>query len=261
MTGTELWLVADAAEVLGADSAAPELAILDSTTRPQLQQAVLAGVSLMQTRCHHMVSSDGADVLSAFAGDFDDHPTLAYSGDTGPQLPTTPNPKDGLEWDISDAYRLPIVFRSVYETQKATGVSFPTRNDLVALANSYVHRAFAGNWQLPVFNNFTDGWNGWDAFDPAASFGWPPHQYCNTMQSPPDCLAPAALVGWGQLDFANPELAALTQSLVNLAYDDSAATLSFKNQYYHSGTPYSVTNGVYPWLMICVVGDAAERLP
>jgi hypothetical protein len=261
MTGGELWLVADAAEVLGADAAAPELAILDSTTRPQLQQAVLAGVSLMQARCHHMVATDGADVLSAFAGDYDDHSSTEYAGDTGPQMPTAPNPMDGLEWDVSDAYRFPIVFRSVYETQSATGVTFPTPNDLVALANSYVHRAFTGNWQLPIFNNFMDGWNGWDCFDPTIPFGWPPYQYCNSMQSPPDCNSHGAMVGWGQLDFVNPELAALTQSLVSLAYDDSPATLSFKNQYYYSGTPYSVTGGVYPWLMISVVGDGAERLP
>jgi len=262
MTDTELWLVADSAEVLGADAAAPELAILDSTTRPQLQQAVQAGVSLMQARCLHTVSPDGADVLSAFAGDLNDYSTLAYAGDTGPDVPVTPNPKDGLSWDISHAYRLPIVFRSLYETRQATGVAFPARNDVVALANTYVHLAYNGNSALPAFTNFLDGWNGWfDVGDVSLPNGYPPYQYCQALQSPSNCLMAGALLGWGQLDSVNPQMAKLTQDLVNLAYDDSPAAVAFKNQYYWFAGPYAASAGMYPWLMIYVIGDSAERLP
>jgi hypothetical protein len=262
MTDTELWLVADAAEVLGADAAAPELAILDSTTRPQLQQALLAGVSLMQARCQHTVSPDGADVLSAFAGDMDDYPTLAYTGDTGPEAPATPNPKYGLSWDISHAYRFPIVFRSLYETRQATGATFPTLNDVVALANTYLHLAFNGNSELPAFTNFLNGWNGWfDVGDSSLPDGYPPYPYCNASQSPSNCLLAGALLGWGQLGSLNPQLATLMQELVNLAYDDSPSAEAFKDQYYWYAGPYSASAGVYPLLMIDVVGDSAERLP
>jgi hypothetical protein len=261
MTDMELWLVADSAEVLGADAAAPELAILNDDTRAQLQEAVLAGVSLMQARCHHKVSPDGTDVLSAFPGDSDGHPELAYSGDTGPQVPTAPNPKYGLAWDISHGYRFPIVFRSLYETRNATGAPFPTLNDLVALANSYVHLAFTGNSQLPAFNNFLDGWNGWYDVGGSIPDGYPPYQYCDAMQTPINCLAAGAVQGWGQLAFANPDLATLEQNLVTLAYDDSPNTVAFKDQHYRYGGPYSVDADLYPWLMIYVVGDSAERLP
>ena len=262
MTDTELWLVADSAEVLGADAAAPELAILDSSSRAQLQQAVLAGVSLMQARCHHVVAPDGADVLSAFAGDLDDYPTLAYTADTGPAVPTAPNPQAGLMWDIDHSYRFPIVFRSLYETQSATGAGFPKLNDLVALANTYVHLAFNGDAQLPAFSNFLDGSDGWfDVGDPSLADGYPPEQYCNALQSPINCLTAGAVQGWGELAFANPNLAKLTQNLVDLAYDDSPATIAFKDQHYTYVEPYSVQSGQYPWLMIYVVGDSAERLP
>ena len=61
-----------------------------------------------------------------------------------PKCPPTRNPKYGLGWDISHAYRFPIVFRSLYETRQATGATFPTLNDLVALANGYVHLALSG---------------------------------------------------------------------------------------------------------------------
>jgi hypothetical protein len=261
MQDTELWLVADSAEVIGADAAAPELSILNSTTRAQLQQAVLAGVSLMQARCHHEVSADGADVLSVFAGDYDDYSSVAYSSYTGPQLPTTPDPMYGLSWDVSHSYRFPIVFRSLYETRGATGATFPALNDLVALANTYVHLTFTGNPKLPVFNNFLDGWNGWfDVDDPSLS-GYPPEEYCNSSQTPNNCLTPGAVQGWGQLAFANPNLANLIQDVVNLAYDDSPETVTFKNQHYYYTEPYSVNGAVYPWLMIWIAGDSAERLP
>ena len=261
MTDMELWLVADSADVLGADAAAPELAILNDSTRAQLLEAVLAGDSLIAARCHHAVSPDGADVLSTFAGEFDDHPNYAYAAATGPELPAAPDPKSGLSWDIDGSYRLPIVFRSLYETRKATGAPFPTLNDLVALANSYVHLAFNGNTQLPAFNNFLDGWNGWFRVgDPSIPDGYPPDQYCDATHSPIDCLTAGAVQGWGQLAFANPDLATLYQNLVNLAYDDSAETVAFKNQHYWYGGPYSANAEVYPWLMIYVVGDSAERL-
>ena len=262
MTDTMLWLVADSAEVLGADAAAPDLAILDNTDRRQLRRAVLAGVSLMHARCPHLVSPDGADVLSLFAGDYDDHPDYAYAGDTGPDQPSVPNPKYGLSWDISHSYRFPIVFRSLYETRNATGANFPTLNDLVALGNSCFHLAFTGNSRLPAFKNFLDGWNGWFEVGYASiPNGYPPEQYCDSAKSPNNCLTGGALQGWGQLAFANPNLASLMQSLINLAYDDSLPTTAFKDQHYYYGAPYSIIGDTYPVFMIWVVGDSAERLP
>lgn len=53
------------------------------------------------------------------------------------------------------------------------------------------------------------------------------------------------------------------QDLVNLAYDDSPAATAFKNQHYWYGGDYTMNGGdeaLYPWLMIYVVGDSAERL-
>ena len=262
MTDTELWLVADAAEVIGADAAAPELAILNDQSRAQLQEAVQAGVGLMRARCQHVVSSDGNDVLSAFAGDYDDDPDYAYTGSTSENIPNGPDPRPGVAWDISHSYRLPLVFRSLYETRAATGATFPTRYDLISLANSYIHLAFNGDLQQPDFNNFLDGTNGWLSVGEAGiPGGYPPHQYCQAGQSPNNCLIPGGLQGWGQLAFLNPQLASLSQALVDLAYDDSSGTVAFKDQhYYYQGGHYSANADLYPWLMIYVVGDSAELL-
>jgi len=263
MTDIELWLVADSAEVLEANYAAPDLNILDSNSKLQLQQAVIAGVALMQARCHHAVSPDGADVLSAFAGDYDDHPDYAYSAITTSAQPPSPEQKRGLGWDISHAYRLPIIFRTLYETRAATGVSFPQMNDLVALANSYVHLAFNGNETLPAFNNYIDGWNGWFAVEePSIQNGYPPYQSCQAGQDPDNCLTAGTMQGWGELAYINPSLASLSQTLINLAYDDSSATAAFKAQHYtYAGQQYSANSGTYPLLMVYVAADSAERLP
>ncbi len=261
MTDTELWMISDAAEVLGADAAAPELNILDPTDRQQLQKAVLAGTTLMQSRCHHTTAPDGADVLSAFAGDYDDYPDYAYAAFTTPTVPTSPGQKYGLSWDISHSYRLPIVFRSLYETRSATGASFPARQDLVALANNYVHLAFNGDWQLPDFNNFLDGWDGWFRVGYSSiPGGYPPHKYCNAMQNPNNCLIAGGLQGWGQLAFANPDLATLSQAVVDLAFDSAPQDATFKDQHYFYNGHYNVSHDSYPQLLIYVVGDNAERL-
>ena len=263
MTYMELWFVADSAEVLAADNAAPELNILNSDSRAKLHQAVMAGDALIQARCHHAVSPDGADVLSAFAGDYDDHPDYAYSAITTPEQPSAPAAKEGVGWDSSHSYRLPVIFRTLYETRGTTGISFPALSDVVALGNSYVHLAFNGNSELPAFNNFIDGWNGWFQVEtPSIISGYPPYQGCQATQNPDNCLTPGTLQGWGELATVNPDLAALSQRLVNLAYDDSPATVSFKDQhYFYAGQHYSANSGTYPLLMVYVAGDSAERLP
>ena len=262
MTDTELWLVASSAEVLEANREAPELNLLDSGSQSLLLQAVGNGVSLIQARCRHRVAPDGADVLSLFAGDYDDHPDYAFAGITTQEQPTVPDPAYGLGWDISHSYRFPVIFRTLYETQPATGVTFPAINDLIALGNSYVHLAYNGNRTLPAFNNFIDGSNGWFGVEQTdIPNGYPPYEYCQSQRDPDNCLTPGALQGWGELSYVNPSLAALSQTLINLAYDDSAATMAFKDQhYYYAGQHYSANSGTYPQLMVYVAAENAERL-
>jgi hypothetical protein len=262
MSDIEVWLVMDAAEVVAADAEAPELEIIDDAgTRDDLRNAVLAGTELMNTRCHHEVSADGADVLSLFPGEWDDYPDYAYTGvTTGPEAPTVPDSKPGVGWDSSHSYRFPVVFRSLYETASFTGATFPARNDLVALANSYVHLAFDPTSTWPVFNNFLDGTDGWFRVGYMGQGGYPPHRFCDAIQLG-NCLTPGTVQGWGELAFVNPELASLEQRLITLAYDDSPGATTFKDQHYYYGdSHYSISNGLYPWLMIYVAGDSADRL-
>lgn len=262
MTDMELWMIADAADLMQASLAAPELSVVDDGSKGLLAQAVLNGTGLMQARCHHTTALDGADVLSAFAGDYDDHSDYAFTSYSGPSVPTVPQQQRGLSWDVEHSYRLPIIFRTLYETRDATGAQFPALQDLVALGNTYVHLAFDGDWKMPDFNNFLDGNNGWFRVGyPSIPNGYPPHQYCNSILSPNNCLTAGTVQGWGQLAFANPSLAALYQALVDLAADDSPATATFKDEHYYYHGHYSLNGTHYPWLMVYVAGDSAERVP
>jgi hypothetical protein len=256
----ELWLMMDTAELVAADADAPGWHLLDANTRELLRAAVQAGSAVMQIRCHHKIAADGADVLSAFAGEWQDSPDFAYSAVTTQQIPTQPDVQPGLSWDSSHAYRFPIVFRSMYETEWATGAAYPTRWDLVALGNTYVHLALSKASAYPDFNNYLDGTDGWFQFSPTdPSGGYPPQLYCNAEQRG-NCLSVGTVQGWGELSRFNPDLAALEQQIINLAYDDSAAATAFKTQHYYEDGPYAVRDGVYPWLMMWVAADNAEQL-
>jgi hypothetical protein len=261
MTDAELWILASAAELLGADAAAPELGILSDASRSPLKQAVAAGVSLLQSRSHHFIAPDGADSLSALAGDYDDHPDLAYTAYEGQDVPTVPATKYGLMADASHSSILPPVFQSLYENRDATGTAFPALADIVSLGNTYVHLAYNGNSSFPDFNNFIDGWNGWFRVGYSdIPGGYPPHQYCNSQLDPDNCLTPGTLQGWGHLAVYNPDLAALMQTLISLANNDSAVVTAFKQQHYWYGAPFSSNLPDYPDLMIYIGGDASAMV-
>jgi len=258
MTDAELWLLADSAEVLGADAAAPELGILNERSRAQLQQAVAAGTMLLRARSFHRIAPDGADTLSTLAGDYDDHSDLAYSAYTGPETPAAPASRYGLMADAEHSSVLPPVFQALYETRTATRQSFPALGDLVSLANTYVHLAYNGDSKRPDFNNFIDGWNGWFRVGyPGIPGGYPPHQFCDSELDPGNCMTAGTLQGWGHLAVYNPDLLGLEQILVNLAYDNSESAAGFKANHYWYDGPYDATADTYPVMLVYFAGDSA----
>jgi len=261
MIDAELWIMADTAELLGADAAAPDLSILDSGSRAQLQAALAAGTSLLQNRSKHVISSDGADTLSTLAGDYDDHPDFAYDAYDGETVPTTSSTKYGLMLDAMHSSILPPVFQSLYENRGATGANFPAMADVVSLGNTFVHLAYNGDPVFPDFNNFVDGWNGWFRVGYAdIPGGYPPHQYCNAQLNPDNCMMAGTLQGWGHLAIYNSDLAALEQTLISLANDDSSATATFKAQHYYYNGPFSANAADYPDIMVYIGGDAAAMV-
>ena len=204
MSDIDLWLLASAAEVLGAHANDPALVPLGTQQVNMLQSALQTGVSFFQSkRTDYPETKDfqGERVASAsyFNGDYTAHPDYDYSGVTSEKFPSPAEKRVfvGASWDISHTYRVPIFLRSLYENRKATGSAFPRYHDLQLVVNQYVYRVFNGDFSHPLFHNYFDGSDGWHrvGFN-GAGFGYPPSRDCDMHSPNQPCLTPGNIIGW-----------------------------------------------------------------
>jgi len=272
MLDDDLWVIATAAELLGANANDPALVPMSSQEQVQLLDAVKEGVSLFQhKRFLHSETRDFHGVLvgsaSYFDGDLDDHPDSQYSGVTSEAFPDEAAKKSrpNTSWDISHSYRIPVFLRSLYDNRKATGLNFPSYHDLQLVANQYVYKVFQGNFQRPLFNNYFDGSNGWYrvAYH-GGQFGYPPAQFCDAHSSNRPCLVAGTVQGWGLIAFANPDLVELEHAIFRLAADPSPSARRFSEQYFwYNNQPYTISNGgqTYPDLLLMLLSDNPYVLP
>src|SRR5262249_31894027 len=222
-----LWLLASAAQILGANANDPNLAPIDSDKLQMLRSVLQLGVRLFRSqRADYPDTRNfrGERVGSAsyFNGEYVADEEYAYSAVTTESFPSVwqrralPN----ASWDISHAYRLPIFLRALYENRKATGLDFPKYADLGLVVNQYLYRVFNGDYSRPLFHNFFDGSDGWYRVGyNGAGIGHPPSAYCDQHDTHRPCLTPGNVIAWGQLAFVSPDLARLEQALVRLALE------------------------------------------
>jgi hypothetical protein len=270
MWDLHLWMIAAAAEMLGANANNPTLVPMTPDEQSKLLQAVQVGVNLFEkqrTVYSTTRNFQGGVVGSAsyFNGDNATSSEYAYSGYTGMSFPTPSQGRvqPGASWDISHFYRVPVFLRSLYDNRKATGVrwnNFPTTADVQSIINQYMYRVFQGNFSRPLFNNYFDGSNGWFRVGyHGSTFGYPPTQYCNGS----DCLTDGALQGWGMLAFFSPDLLNLQHSLLTLAWSVDSSTVAFRDQYYGPYYKFRYPNG-YPYnesdLLFWVLAGVPEQL-
>ena len=157
---------------------------------------------------------------SYFNGDFDDHRDMAYALYTGATFPTPvqKQPSQGGSRDVSHYYRIPILFRSLYDNRKATGNPFPQTQDIQLLVNQYLYRVFNGNFDKPLFKNFFDGNDGWYRVGyHGKTFGYPPSIYADKRLTNRPGLALGAIRGWGLLAPFSEDLTKLQKALLVLA--------------------------------------------
>lgn len=276
----ELWLIAEAAELLGAQASAPEEITLTDEQISQLKNAVQVTVQTLQTQYRTIYPNtqnfQGQTVgsTSYFNGEYVyvDLSSYAYSGYTGQSFPATNQTayQPNASWDFSHLYRVPVFFRALFDNKKATGINFPSRQDMQGLANQLVYKTFQGNYDLPLFNNYFDGSNGWYrvGYD-GASFGYPPAEYCNSFAQVGNytlaCLNAGGVQGWGLLSFVNEDLAELEHSLGKLALSQDATQTSFRTRYYYYwNQDFSMqdaqSNAQYPIMLFFVLAATADRL-
>lgn len=268
----DLWLVASAADVLGANANDPVLAPLDAHQTGMLHAAVDTGIRFYRSRQNDYPATRNfrGEVVGSVTygnGDYTAHPDFDYSGVTSEKFPTPDqklrNPNAG--WDMMHAYRLPVFERVLYENRKATGSQWPQFHDLQLFANQYVYRVFNGDYSRPLFHNFLDGSDGWHRVDyHGAQFGYPPSPYCNQHDHQHPCMTPGQIMGWGLLAFTNPDLAAIEQALMKVALDPAPDAQQFRDRYYFYGTPFEVLGPpgkqAYGIALYFVIGDDAEML-
>jgi hypothetical protein len=268
----DLWLVASAADVLGANANDPTLAPLDAHQAEMLHRAVETGIRFFQSRRNPYPGTKnfrGEQVgsITFGNGDYTAHPDFDYSGVTSEKFPA-PSQKlrnANAGWDLMHAYRLPVFERVLYENRKATGSEWPQYHDLQLFANQYVYRVFNGDYSRPLFLNFLDGSDGWLRVGyHGGEFGYPPSPYCNQHDPQHPCLTPGQIMGWGRLAFVNPDLARIEQALVKLALDANPEAQRFRDRYYFYGNAFGMIGApdrqIYGTPLYFVVGDNAEMI-
>jgi hypothetical protein len=246
----DLWLIATAAELLGAEGADPKLIPLGAIVRARLHQLVNSGIALVASRRHEkrVRLRDGRRIVadSYFDGDYDDHPDMRFAGDTGAAYPVMTDlfPRQKRSWDISHIYRLPVLFRSLLENRAVIGSDFPTNADIEQLANQYVYIVFRENTARPLPSNFFDGSDGWYRVD---SFGgYPPSKYCDARTRVRPCLSSeGALYGWELLSHSSVPLRGLDEALLRVSSSRDPATIVFRDRYYtQGGRPFSLPTSI-----------------
>ena len=272
MSDRDLWMIATAAELLGANANDPGLVPLDTAAAGRLREIVRVGVQFFQkkkTFYPNTKNFQGRVVGSAsyFNGDMDDHPTMAYAGYSGASFPTPAQkkPATGASWDISHFYRVPVFLRSLYDNRKATDVNFPQARDIQLVINQYLYRVFQGDLEKPLFTNFFDGGNGWLRVGyHGKDFGYPPSQFCGSGDKQRPCLTTGGIYGWSQIAFFSDDLAKLQQSFLKMATGKDPATVGFRDRYYFYNRQTFAFHDAkgrvqYPFLLFGVLSGMPER--
>jgi hypothetical protein len=273
MADIDLWLLASAAEMLGAHANDPALVFLDANQVAMLHLALQTGIRFFQSKRTNYPETKnfkGEQVGSVcyFNGDYTAHSEYDYSAVTGEKFPTLAEKRvqKNASWDISHASRLPVFLRALYENRKATGSEFPQYRDLHLVANQYAYRVFNGDLSRPLFHNYFDGSDGWNRVGSISpEFGYPPSAYCDMHNPNRRCLTPGSIMAWGLLAFANPDLAVIEQALVRLALDPSPDARRFRDRYYfYDGTPYEIIGvpgkQTYGIALYFVIAENAEMI-
>jgi hypothetical protein len=265
----DLWWLASAAEMLGANANDPRLIAIDAPSLAQLHTAIDTGLRFIQSeRTLHPETKDfnGKTVGSAtyFEGDDATDADMLYSAVGGPGLPsqTQRNGLAKVSWDSSHIYRLAVCFRALYENRKALGNSALQFRDLQLIANQYVYKVFNGDFVRPLFRNYFDGSDGWFRVD--YNVGNPPSAFCDMRNPKRLCLMPGEVLGWPELAFTNPDLQHLEQALIELALPGNEDARDFVDRHYFWSAPYRIAteNGsqVYGGMLYFAVAENAEML-
>ena len=266
----DLWIIATAAEMLGANANNPDLVPLNERELAQLKKIVEVGVKLFKTKqtiYQDTRDFEGKQVASAsyFSGVYDDHADMQYAGYQGTAFPTLADKKapKGGSWDISHFYQVPVLMRSLYDNKNATGLTYPDAMDIQQLINQYLYRVFHGDFNRPLFRNFFDGNDGW--YKVGQNAGHPPSQQCDEQVKDRPCMALGAAYGWGLLASFNDDLMKLQRAYITLAISHDKEVKAFRDRYYYyNGQRFELVGNdgsmKYPISLFFIFSAVAEKM-
>jgi len=259
-----LWLMATAAELVGAHDADAKLVALSADAETGLRRIVADGARLLQRKQQRHPTS-----VSYFDGDFADYPGHEYAGYSGVTFPTRDDrsPVRTVGWDVSHYHRVPLALRALFDNRDALGLDFPTADDL-RLAGDHLALVVAASApsQHPRLSNYSDGSDGWYRVGyHGGEFGYPPSDACDSRSPDRPCLMPGALLGWGALSGSSPSLSEFYGQLVALALSDDPDAIEYRRRaltfdklefarYGPDGSDH------YPTLLLFALGPAADGL-
>jgi hypothetical protein len=272
MSDIDLWLLASAAEMLGAHANDGQLVPLEPEEVRKLRLAISTGDRfLLSKRTVHPdtknFSNETVNSVDYFEGEYATHSDMAFSAVGGQELPSQSQRKavPTVSWDTSHIYRLPVVLRALYENRKASGATFPQFADLQGVANQYVYKVFNRRFTQPLFHNFFDGSDGWFRVDyNGQGFGHPPSEFCDMHDPRRLCLVPGTIMGWPELAFASADLVKVEDALLRLGFSQQPEIKGFRDRHYFLSAPYGpvTTEGAaaYGGAFYSVAAENADRL-
>jgi hypothetical protein len=244
MIADEIFAVATAAELLGAQSFDPHLIAIGDGEAAQLRDLVRTGVDRFQFSRTLRRDSAGRSNASYFNGDYDSSEDYDYTRDEEEAFPTPARKGKalGASWDISHFHIVPMFLWSLFRNKQATRVDFPSKADIDAIGNQYVFRVFEGDAAKPLFKNFFDGSDGWYRvnYSSRSNYGIAPSRFCSMFDPSHACVTIAGIYSWSLLASLNSDVARVQTSLIDLARSSDSAVACydqqcFRERYYRYG--------------------------
>ncbi len=179
----DMWVVTGLVEMLAAHALAPERVRIDPALKAEFESYLQLAMRLIRSRFTETELTDfnGRPVqgYNFDAGVWKDHEDHLYAGYTGKKFPRKKHaaPVDGVSWDLAHMSRIVYVLNTLMNNKSITGSAFPDRQDMRKMANQLAYRIFSGTLELPLFNNYWDGSNGWYRVGYAGNkgFAYGPH--------------------------------------------------------------------------------------
>lgn len=167
VTDIDLWIPAGLCELLMANKIDPEKISLRDDELKKYQEYIQLMLDFIGSKLtlSELVNFKGEEVqgynfdIKAWT-DYYENEYAQNLSDSFPQKKDKKKLKQ-IGWDLSHARRFVTIFETLLEYHNHFNTSFPDSNDIRLFANQFIYKNFNGDFEKPLFTNYSDGTNGW----------------------------------------------------------------------------------------------------